>query len=169
MEIGHIGVLKNKFFQPLYFIKLITKKVMTIINTSKKLIFLLLHTAIFFGYSQYETKDIGQVSIFEEPTKEELKNWKEFDYFLIETYNYVKKEKTELKSKSNNPFTDSIFIKKFKNVTYKIIYDSAKAFRDSAYHKSPERGNYQNISEWASYKFPIFSKFNREYNKYLNN
>ena len=142
---------------------------MSVINTFKKLIFLLLHTAIFFGYSQYETKDIGQVSIFEEPTKEELKNWKEFDYFLIETYNYVKKEKTELKSKSNNPFTDSIFIKKFKNVTYKIIYDSAKAFRDSAYHKSPQRENYQNITEWANEKFPLFSKFNREYNKYLNN
>ena len=31
---------------------------MSVINTFKKLIFLLLHTAIFFGYSQYETKDI---------------------------------------------------------------------------------------------------------------
>ena len=100
---------------------------------------------------------------------EELKKWKEFDYFLIETYNYVKNEKSEQEGKSNNPFTDSIFIRKFKNVTYKIIYDSAKAFRDSAYHKSPQRENYQNITEWANEKFPLFSKFNREYNKYLNN
>ena len=142
---------------------------MTVINTFKKLIFLFFYTANLFCYSQYETENIGLISILKEPTNEELKKWKEFDYFLIETYNYVKNEKSEQEGKSNNPFTDSIFIRKFKNVTYKIIYDSAKAFRDSAYHKSPQRENYQNITEWANEKFPLFSKFNREYNKYLNN
>ena len=138
----------------------------------KQLIFtkrILLITMLFsclFNYSQINDT-IGNLSIFAEPSKDELLLWMKFDTFLFETYNYVKREKIMLNNEINNPFKDSIFINKFKTVTYRTIYDSAKAYRDSIFYKNGDYKKYKNINQWAIEKFPLFTSFNKEFNKFL--
>lgn len=110
---------------------------------------------------------LGEISIFSEPSNQELNKWGKYDKFLLETYNYVKKEKQEANSYLVNPFKDSVFIKTHKNLTYRDIYRSAKAYKDSLFYKDPDYKNYNNINEWAWKKFPSFMKFNLDYNKYL--
>ncbi len=111
---------------------------------------------------------IGQTSIFVEPTNLELIQWENFDLFLIETYRYVKNEKKLLLEEKNNPFEDSLFIRKFKHVTYWTIYESAKAYRDSVYFKSNANKKYKNINQWAWEQFPEFMSFNKEFNSFIN-
>jgi len=110
---------------------------------------------------------IGQTSIFVEPTNLELIQWENFDLFLIETYRYVKNEKKLLLEEKNNPFEDSLFIRKFKHVTYWTIYESAKAYRDSVYFKSNANKKYKNINQWAWERFPEFMNFNKEFNNFI--
>ena len=110
---------------------------------------------------------IGNISIFTEPSKTELNKWADYDKFLLETYMYVKNEKMEVENYPVNPFKDSIFIKKHKDLTYRDVYNSAKAYKDSLFYKDPKYHTYKNINEWASEKFPSFMKFNSDYNKYL--
>ena len=76
-------------------------------------------------------------------------------------------EKQEAKNYQMNPFKDSIFIKTHVNLTYRDIYRSAKAYKDSLFYKDPNYKTYNNINEWAMEKFPSFMKFNLDYNKYL--
>ncbi len=66
-----------------------------------------------------------------------------------------------------NPFKDSTFIKKHINLTYRDVYKSAKAYRDSLFFKDVDNKNYNNINEWAFEKFPSFMRFNFDFNKYL--
>ena len=56
-----------------------------------------------FNYSQINDT-IGNLSVFTEPSKDELILWKEFDIFLLETYKYVKREKIMLNNEIKNPF-----------------------------------------------------------------
>tara|TARA_B100000886_G_scaffold279765_1_gene203825 strand:- start:21 stop:440 length:420 start_codon:yes stop_codon:yes gene_type:complete len=129
------------------------------------LFFILFQT---LSYSQSSDNILlGEISIFSEPSSEELIKWDEYDKFLLETYNYVKKEKQEANSYPMNPFKDSVFIKTHKNLTYRDIYRSAKAYKDSLFYKDPDYKTYNNINEWAMEKFPSFMKFNLDYNKYL--
>ena len=111
--------------------------------------------------------DIGQISIFDEPTNLELMQWENFDLFMIETYRYIKNEKKLLLENKNNPFEDSLFIKKFKHITYLTIYESAKAYRDSVYFKSNAYKKYKNINQWAWERFPEFMNFNKEFNNFI--
>ena len=69
-----------------------------------------------------------EISIFTEPSHEEINQWSEYDKFLLETYFYVKNEKQKLENYPMNPFKDSTFIKKNINLTYRDIYKSAKAY-----------------------------------------
>lgn len=119
-------------------------------------------------YSQKINKDlIGNLSIFEEPEIDQLKNWNQFDPFLAKTFDYVANEKAQLLGNPNNPFNDSLFKKKFKHITYRTIYDSAKAYKDSIYYKSQDKNRFENIYLWSLEKFPDFMQFRKEYNKYL--
>ena len=132
----------------------------------KVFLFFILFQAL--SYSQSSDKILlGEISIFSEPSSEELNKWGEFDKFLLETYNYVQMEKQEAKNYQMNPFKDSIFIKTHINLTYRDIYRSAKAYKDSLFYKDPNYKTYNNINEWAMEKFPSFMKFNLDYNKYL--
>ena len=132
----------------------------------KVFLFFILFQAL--SYSQSSDKILlGEISIFSEPSSEELIKWGEFDKFLLETYNYVQNEKQEAKNYQMNPFKDSIFIKTHVNLTYRDIYRSAKAYKDSLFYKDPNYKTYNNINEWAMEKFPSFMKFNLDYNKYL--
>ena len=129
------------------------------------LFFILFQT---LSYSQYSDKKLlGEISIFSEPSGEELIKWGEYDKFLLETYNYVQMEKQVAINYQMNPFKDSIFIKKHISLTYRDIYRSAKAYKDSLFYKDPNYKTYNNINEWAMEKFPSFMKFNLDYNKYL--
>jgi len=119
-----------------------------------------------FNYSQINDT-IGHLSIFNEPSDDMLILWKDFDVFLLETYNYVKREKIMLNNEIKNPFKDSIFINKFKTVTYRTIYNSAKAYRDSTFYKNGDHKKFKNINQWAMEKFPLFTEFNKEFNKFL--
>ena len=114
-----------------------------------------------------KNEDIGQISIFDEPTNLELMQWKDFDLFMIETYRYIKNEKKLLLDDKNNPFEDSLFMKKFKHITYLTIYESAKAYRDSVYFKSNANKKYKNINQWAWERFPEFMNFNKEFNNFI--
>ena len=116
---------------------------------------------------ELKNKQLGKISIFEEPKLEELEKWYEFDPYLGKAYEYVKNEKKQLYGNLNNPFLDSIFKKKFYKITYWTIYESAKAYRDSLYYKSSGRSEFKNITLWAQDKFPDFMMFRREYNRYL--
>ncbi len=138
----------------------------------KKLILLLLIISFTFYpkkiCSQKINKElIGSISIFEEPEINELKNWNKFDPFLAKAFDYVANEKAQLLGNPNNPFNDSIFINKFKHITYRTIYESAKAYKDSVYYKSQDIKRYSNIYLWAKEKFPEFMQFREEYNEYL--
>tara|TARA_B100000902_G_scaffold383385_1_gene422198 strand:- start:3466 stop:3882 length:417 start_codon:yes stop_codon:yes gene_type:complete len=119
-------------------------------------------------YSQDPNKRIGDLSIFSEPSEDQLELWSQFDKFLVETYNYIKFEKNQLETKDVNPFKDSIFVNEFNEVTYRVIYDSAKGFKDSLFFKDPNVKNYKNINEWAQIKYPLFMKFNKAFNRYLD-
>lgn len=66
-----------------------------------------------------------------------------------------------------NPFKDSIFIKKHINLTYRDVYKSAKAYRDSLFFNDADYKTYNNINKWAFEKFPSFMRFNLDFNKYL--
>lgn len=138
----------------------------------KKLILLLLLISFAFypkkTYCQKIKKElIGSISIFEEPKINELKNWNNFDPFLAKTFDYIANEKAQLLGNPNNPFNDSIFINKFKHITYRTIYESAKAYKDSVYYKSQDKKRYSNIYLWAKEKYPDFMQFREEYNKYI--
>ncbi len=138
----------------------------------KKLIVLSIFMAFVFYteniYSQKIKKDlVGNLSIFEEPKIDQLKNWNQFDPFLAKTFDYVANEKAQLLGNPNNPFNDSLFIKKFKHITYRTIYDSAKAYKDSIYYKSQDKNRFENIYLWSLEKFPDFMQFRKEYNKYI--
>ena len=77
------------------------------------LFFIILQT---LSYSQSSDNVLlGEISIFSEPSNQELNKWGKYDKFLLETYNYVKKEKQEANSYPVNPFKDSVFIKSHKN------------------------------------------------------
>ena len=133
---------------------------------TKNLLLLTMLLYSLFNYSQINDT-IGNLSVFTEPSKDELILWKEFDIFLLETYNYVKREKIMLNNEIKNPFKDSIFINKFNTVTYRTIYNSAKAYRDSTFYKNGDYKKYKNINQWAIEKFPLFTSFNIEFNKFL--
>ena len=62
---------------------------------------------------ELKNKQLGKISIFEEPKSEDLEKWYEFDPYLGKAYEYVKNEKKQLYGNLNNPFIDSIFKKKF--------------------------------------------------------
>tara|TARA_B100000941_G_scaffold13040_1_gene8044 strand:- start:224 stop:643 length:420 start_codon:yes stop_codon:yes gene_type:complete len=129
------------------------------------LFFILIQT---LSYSQSTDKIlIGEMSIFSEPSDEQLVKWGEYDRFLLETYKYVKNEKKDARNYPMNPFKDSIFIKKHISLTYRDIYISAKAYKDSLFYKDPDYKTYNGIYDWAMEKFPSFMKFNLDYNKYL--
>tara|TARA_B100000963_G_scaffold307500_1_gene282561 strand:- start:1781 stop:2197 length:417 start_codon:yes stop_codon:yes gene_type:complete len=129
------------------------------------LIFIIFQT---LSYPQISKKiSVGEISIFTEPSQEEITQWAEYDKFLLDTYYYVKNEKQELESYPMNPFKDSTFIKKHINLTYIDIYKSAKAYRDSLFFKDANYKAYNNINEWAFEKFPSFMRFNLDFNKYL--
>ena len=133
-----------------------------------KKVFLLLIVFQTLSYSQTSKNiSVGEISIFTEPSQEEITQWAEYDKFLLETYYYVKNEKQELENYSMNPFKDSTFIKKHINLTYIDIYKSAKAYRDSLFFKDADYKTYSNINEWALEKFPSFMRFNLDFNKYL--
>ena len=132
----------------------------------KVFLFFILFQALSYSQSS-DMILLGEISIFSEPSSEELIKWGEFDKFLLETYNYVQNEKQEAKNYQMNPFKDSIFIKTHVNLTYRDIYRSAKAYKDSLFYKDPNYKTYNNINEWAMEKFPSFMKFNLDYNKYL--
>ena len=136
-----------------------------LILTKRILVLTILFSSL-FNYSQINDS-IGYLSIFTEPSKDELILWKDFDIFLFQTYNYIKREKIMLNNEINNPFKDSIFINKFKTVTYRTIYNSAKAYRDSTFYKNGDYKKYKNINQWAIEKFPLFTSFNIEFNKFL--
>ena len=136
-----------------------------LILTKRILVLAILFSSL-FNYSQINDS-IGNLSIFTEPSKDELILWKDFDIFLFQTYNYIKREKIMLNNEINNPFKDSIFINKFKTVTYRTIYNSAKAYRDSTFYKNGDYKKYENINQWAIEKFPLFTSFNIEFNKFL--
>lgn len=136
-----------------------------LILTKRILVLTILFSSL-FNYSQINDT-IGNLSVFTEPSKDELILWKEFDIFLLETYNYVKREKIMLNNEIKNPFKDSIFINKFNTVTYRTIYNSAKAYRDSTFYKNGDYKKYKNINQWAMEKFPLFTNFNIEFNKFL--
>ena len=129
------------------------------------LFFVLLQT---LSYSQISKNiSLGEISIFTEPSDKQITEWAEYDKFLLETYYYVKNEKQELENYPMNPFKDSTFIKKHINLTYRDVYKSAKAYRDSLFFKDADYKNYNNINEWAFEKFPSFMRFNFDFNKYL--
>ena len=133
-----------------------------------KIVFLLLIVFQTLSYSQTSKNiSVGEISIFTEPSQEEITQWAEYDKFLLETYYYVKIEKQELESYLMNPFKDSTFIKKHINLTYRDIYKSAKAYKDSLFFKDADYKTYSDINEWALEKFPSFMKFNLDFNKYL--
>ena len=139
----------------------------------KKLLFGFVLIVLVFSFHKISSQSspneiIGNLSIFEDPTLIQLKKWNQFDPFLSETFDYISNEKAELMGKPKNPFSDSLFVKKFKHITYRTIYDSAKAYRDSVYYKSGDINKFGNIYLWAKEKFPDFVKFQTEYNKYLN-
>ena len=140
---------------------------MEILSNGKKLFLVY----IFFqtlSYSQISKNiSIGEISIFTEPSNEDITQWSEYDKFLLETYYYVKNEKQELENYPMNPFKDSTFIKKHINLTYRDVYKSAKAYRDSLFFKDANYKTYNNINEWAFEKFPSFMRFNLDFNKYL--
>ena len=136
-----------------------------LILTKRILVLAILFSSL-FNYSQINDS-IGNLSIFAEPSKDELILWKDFDIFLFQTYNYIKREKIMLNNEINNPFKDSIFINKFKTVTYRTIYNSAKAYRDSTFYKNGDYKKYENINQWAIEKFPLLTSFNIEFNKFL--
>ena len=129
------------------------------------LFFVILQT---LSYSQISKNiSLGEISIFTEPSDKQITEWAEYDKFLLETYYYVKNEKQELENYPMNPFKDSTFIKKHINLTYRDVYKSAKAYRDSLFFKDADYKNYNNINEWAFEKFPSFMRFNFDFNKYL--
>ena len=129
------------------------------------LFFVLLQT---LSYSQISKNiSLGEISIFIEPSDKQITEWAEYDKFLLETYYYVKNEKQELENYPMNPFKDSTFIKKHINLTYRDVYKSAKAYRDSLFFKDADYKTYNNINEWAFEKFPSFMRFNFDFNKYL--
>ena len=139
----------------------------------KKLILILVFIPLVFypnkTFSQNTKKNlIGNLSIFKEPEINELKNWNQFDPFLAKTFDYIANEKAQLLGSPNNPFNDSLFIKKFEHITYRIIYESAKAYKDSVFYKSQDSKRFSNIYLWAKEKFPDFMKFREEYNKYID-
>ena len=140
---------------------------MEILSNGKKLFL----TCIVFqtlSFSQISKNiSLGEISIFTEPSVEEITQWAEYDKFLLETYYYVKNEKQELENYPMNPFKDSTFIKKHINLTYRDVYKSAKAYRDSLFFKDADYKTYNNINEWAFEKFPSFMRFNSDFNKYL--
>ena len=73
------------------------------------LIFIIFQT---LSYPQISKKiSVGEISIFTEPSHEEITQWAEYDKFLLDTYYYVKNEKQELESNPMNPFQDQTFIK----------------------------------------------------------
>lgn len=114
-----------------------------------------------------KNNSIGQISIFEEPSNSELKQWRNYDLFMIETYRYVLNEKKILEGRDNNPFEDSLFVKNFSHITYRKIYESAKAFKDSLYFKSPDKNKFKNINEWALETFSEFMEFNKAFNDFI--
>ena len=58
------------------------------------LFFILFQT---LSHSQHSDEILfGEISIFSDPSSEELKKWGEYDKFLLETYNYVQMEKQEV-------------------------------------------------------------------------
>ena len=114
-----------------------------------------------------KNNSIGQISIFEEPSNSELKQWRNYDLFMIETYRYVLNEKKILEGRDNNPFEDSLFVKNFSHITYRKIYESAKAFKDSLYFKSPDKDKFKNINEWALETFSEFMEFNKAFNDFI--
>ena len=129
------------------------------------LFFVILQT---LSYSQISKNiSLGEISIFTEPSNKQITEWAEYDKFLLETYYYVKNEKQELDNYPMNPFKDSTFIKKHINLTYRDVYKSAKAYRDSLFFKDADYKTYNNINEWAFEKFPSFMRFNLDFNKYL--
>ena len=129
------------------------------------LFFVILQT---LSYSQISKNiSLGEISIFTEPSDKQITEWAEYDKFLLETYYYVKNEKKELENYPMNPFKDSTFIKKHINLTYRDVYKSAKAYRDSLFFKDADYKTYNNINEWAFEKFPSFMRFNLDFNKYL--
>ena len=133
-----------------------------------KKVFIFLFFFQTLSYSQSSDRILfGEISIFSEPSDEQLIKWGKYDKFLLETYNYVKNEKNEAGNYPMNPFNDSIFIKKHLNLTYRDIYISAKAYKDSLFYKDPDYETYNNINDWAMEKFPSFMKFNIDYNMYL--
>ena len=81
-----------------------------------KKVFIFLFFFQTLSYSQSSDRILfGEISIFSEPSDEQLIKWGKYDKFLLETYNYVKNEKKEAENYTMNPFNDSIFIK---NVRY---------------------------------------------------
>ena len=140
---------------------------MEVLSNGKKLFL----TCIVFqtlSFSQISKNiSLGEISIFTEPSVEEITQWAEYDKFLLETYYYVKNEKQELENYPMNPFKDSTFIKKHINLTYRDVYKSAKAYRDSLFFKDADYKTYNNINKWAFEKFPSFMRFNTDFNKYL--
>ena len=136
-----------------------------LILTKRILVLTILFSSL-FNYSQINDS-IGNLSIFTEPSKDELILWKDFDIFLFQTYNYIKREKIMLNNEIKNPFKDSIFMNKFKTVTYRTIYNSARVYRDSTFYKNGDYKKYKNINQWAIEKFPLFTSFNIEFNKFL--
>ena len=140
---------------------------MEILRNGKKL-FLICVVFQTLSFSQISKNiSLGEISIFTEPSSEEIIQWAEYDKFLLETYYYVKNEKQELENYPMNPFKDSAFIKKHINLTYRDVYKSAKAYRDSLFFKDADYKTYNNINKWAFEKFPSFMRFNLDFNKYL--
>ena len=140
---------------------------MEILRNGKKL-FLICVVFQKLSFSQISKNiSLGEISIFTEPSNEEIIQWAEYDKFLLETYYYVKNEKQELENYPMNPFKDSAFIKKHINLTYRDVYKSAKAYRDSLFFKDADYKTYNNINKWAFEKFPSFMRFNLDFNKYL--
>lgn len=140
---------------------------MEILRNGKKL-FLICVVFQKLSFSQISKNiSLGEISIFTEPSNEEIIQWAEYDKFLLETYYYVKNEKQELENYPMNPFKDSTFIKKHINLTYRDVYKSAKAYRDSLFFKDADYKTYNNINKWAFEKFPSFMRFNLDFNKYL--
>ena len=140
---------------------------MEILRNGKKL-FLICVVFQTLSFSQISKNiSLGEISIFIEPSDKQITEWAEYDKFLLETYYYVKNEKQELENYPMNPFKDSTFIKKHINLTYRDVYKSAKAYRDSLFFKDADYKTYNNINEWAFEKFPSFMRFNFDFNKYL--
>ena len=66
-----------------------------------KKVFIFLFFFQTLSYSQSSDRILfGEISIFSEPSDEQLIKWGKYDKFLLETYNYVKNEKKEAKKEA---------------------------------------------------------------------